>query len=247
MALVYQKHVNQNVYQVRSAGASLRLYSNGVQHSQYNPNSPVNGTIWDLLLLPGFFKRTAPKRILLLGLGGGAIVHLLREFFPSSVITCIELDKQHIHIAQKYFLIPQKNVEIVHGDAYEYLKKGSTKFDWIIDDVFQHVSGEPLREQSLNNVFGLYLKRLSKTGMISANLIGNEQYQQMKLLSGEFLNINPLSQAYQFNHPMYENRIVCLLHEACSSAQFRLNLKEHKTLDQSRKTCKLNYRLRKFN
>ena len=73
MALVYQKQLGNSHYEVRSAGASLRLYSNGVLHSQYNPNTPVGGTIWDLLLLPGFFKDTPPKRILVLGLGGGAI------------------------------------------------------------------------------------------------------------------------------------------------------------------------------
>jgi spermidine synthase len=240
MALLYQKQVAGSDYQVRSAGASLRLYSNGVLHSQYNPNTPINGTIWDLLLLPGFFKGTAPKHILVLGLGGGTIVHLLKVFFPESFITCVELDKEHIHIAKKHFLIPAKQVKVVHGDAYEFLRRTTQKFDWIMDDVFQHVLGEPLRGKSVKDIFPLYSQCLNKQGMLSANLIGAEQYQQMKYFSEQF------GHGYQFNHPMYENRIICLSDDMCSTAQFRLNLKQFKELDQSRKTCKLNYRLRKL-
>lgn len=240
MALIYQKQIGDSHYEVRSAGASLRLYSNGVLHSQYNPNAPVGGTIWDLLLLPGFFKDTPPKRILVLGLGGGTIVHLLKTFFPQSSLTCVELDQQHIHIAKQYFLIPNHQVNIIHGDAYEYLSNTAETFDWIIDDVFQHVSGEPIRGKSLQDIFPLYLYKLAKQGMLSANLIGIEQYKQMKSFAGQF------SQGYQFNHPMYENRIICLSNTMCSTAQFRLNLKQFKVLDQSRKSCKLNYRLRKL-
>ncbi len=240
MALLYSKQCGDSEYQVRSAGASIRLYSNGVLHSQYNPNTPINGAIWDLLLLPGFFKETAPRRILVLGLGGGTIVHLLKLFFPESSLVCVELDPQHIQIAKRFFAIPQKNVELIQGDAYEYLRNGNDKFDWIIDDVFQHVSGEPVRQQPIDEIFSLYAKRLNKNGMLSANVIGPKQFKQMKSLVGSF------HQAYQFSHPLYENRILCLLNEACSTAQFRLNLKQHKVLDQSLKSCKLNYRLKKL-
>ena len=240
MALVYQNQLADSHYEVRSAGASLRLYSNGVLHSQYNPNTPISGGIWDLLLLPGFFKETPPKRILVLGLGGGTIVHLIKAFFPESLLTCVELDKQHIDIAQQFFVIPSQQVEVIHADAYEYLSETSETFDWIVDDVFQHVSGEPTRAKSLNDIFPLYLQRLKPQGMLSANLIGSEQYKQMKSFSENF------TQGYQFNHPMYENRIICLSSAMCSTAQFRLNLKQFKVLDQSRKSCKLNYRLRKL-
>ena len=240
MALLYSKQFGESEYRVRSAGASIRFYSNGVLHSQDNPDTPINGAIWDLLLLPGFFKETPPVRILVLGVGGGTIVHLLKLFFPQSTLVCVELDPQHIQIAKRYFKIPQKNVELIQGDAYQYLRDGKEKFDWIIDDVFQHVSGEPIRQQPLDEIFSLYLKRLNKKGMLSANVIGQTQFKQIKSLVGSFQD------AYQFSHPLYENRILCLLNEACSSGQFRLNLKQHKVLDQSLKSCKLNYRLKKI-
>jgi len=243
MALLYLKQEDNTRYEVRSAGASLRLYSNGVMHSQYNKNTPINGAIWDLLLLPGFFAPTPPKRILVLGLGGGTIVHLLRLFFPQSHITCVELDEEHIYIAQQHFDIPSDNVNVVHGDAYAFLEKqGKTKqgYDWIIDDVFQHCSGEPKRSKALDELSAKYLKCLSDNAILSINVIAKQQGGQVKALAAGF------SSAYQFSHPLYVNRIVSLMKFDASTVQFRQNLKQHKMLDQGLKSCKLNYRLKKF-
>jgi spermidine synthase len=243
MALLYSKQTADSLYEVRSAGASLRLYSNGVLHSQYNKNTPINGAIWDLLLLPGFLAPSPPKYILVLGLGGGTIVHLLRRFFPESHITCVELDKEHITIAKQFFVIPNDNVKVVHADAYEFLKgtiNTDQKYDWIIDDVFQHGSGEPERADDINELAAIYVGCLQKNGLLSINVITKQQKKQVKELAQSFMC------AYQFNHPLYENSIVSLnLFDACT-AQFRVNLKQHKMLDQSYKTCKLNYRLKRY-
>ena len=243
MALLYLKQEDNTRYEVRSAGASLRLYSNGVMHSQYNKNSPISGAIWDLLLLPGFFALNPPKRILVLGLGGGTIVHLLRLFFPQSHISCVELDEEHIYIAKQHFVIPSDNVSIFHGDAYEFLnKKANTKdkYDWIIDDVFQHGSGEPERSKALDDLAGKYLDCLTDNAILSINVIAKQQGKQVKALAKSF------SSAYEFSHPLYVNRIISLMKFDASSAQFRINLKQHKMLNQDLKSCKLNYRLKKF-
>ncbi len=244
MALQYFKQEGNTRYEVRNAGASLRLYSNGVMHSQYNPNAPINGAIWDLLLLPGFFANKPPERILVLGLGGGTIVHLLRLFFPLSHITCVELDAEHIYIAQQHFNIPADNVSVLHGDAYQFLQNNQSSpadhFDWIIDDVFQHTSGEPERQTPLNELYDLYRKCLSTDGVLSINVIAANQKKQVKQLSQQFKT------AYEFSHPLYVNCIVTMLDVGCSTARFRENLKQHKILNQSLKSCRLNYRLKKL-
>jgi len=60
---------------VRSAGYSLRLYTDGVFHTQYNPGNPLTGHIWDLLMLPAFFyEPDTIKRVLVLGVGGVASI-----------------------------------------------------------------------------------------------------------------------------------------------------------------------------
>ena len=55
MAVIWQKHVEGKCYEVRAAGHTRRLYTDGVFHSQYNPRHSLTGNVWDLLSLPSFF------------------------------------------------------------------------------------------------------------------------------------------------------------------------------------------------
>ncbi|HHH44614.1 MAG TPA: class I SAM-dependent methyltransferase, partial [Gammaproteobacteria bacterium] len=93
MSLVWQKQADGVDYQVRRAGRTLRLYTNGVFHSQYNPARPVTGSVWDLLLVPAFFYPPAElQRILVLGVGGGAVIQNLRRFVQPQQIVGVELN-----------------------------------------------------------------------------------------------------------------------------------------------------------
>jgi len=237
---MYSKTLGDSHYEVRTAGASVRLYSNGVLHSQFNPKQVISGAIWDLLLLPGFLKKEEPRQILLLGLGGGTLVHLIRHFFPQASITCVELDKHHIQIAKRFFKIPTKSVELHQGDAYAFLKNTDRKYDWIIDDVFQHVTGEPERTDSSYQTLKLYKRCLEKSGLLSLNLIGKQQLENAHSLFSGY------STVVQFTHPLYENRIIAMSNSTRSTRQFNQSLAEHSLLDKKRASCRLKFRMRKM-
>jgi spermidine synthase len=75
VSLLWERRIGGTLYQVRNAGRTRRLYTNGVFHSQYNPARPVTGSVWDLLLLPAFFYAPGElRRVLVLGVGGGAVI-----------------------------------------------------------------------------------------------------------------------------------------------------------------------------
>lgn len=238
MAVLYSKKMDGHHYQVRNAGQSIRLYSNGVLHSQYNARQPINGAIWDLLLLPGFLLKTPPKDILLLGLGGGTLVHLIRRFFPDAHMTCIELDKQHINIAKKWFKLPKENVTLIEGDAYDFMQTTRDSFDWIVDDVFQHINGEPERGTDIVSLLPLYKRCMQVNSLLSLNVISSQQKRQ-------FNSIKPMfDRAYELRHPLYSNQIMNVLQgesEALNKKTFEQRLSKFKELNQAYKTCKLNY------
>ncbi len=244
MALLWEKHTRSTHYQVRSAGRTLRLYSNGVLHSQYNPANPISGAIWDLLLLPGFCPEQAPQRVLLLGLGGGTLVHLVRLFFPAAQITCVELDAQHIAIAKRWFRLPNDNVTVIQGDAYEYLATTDERFDWIVDDVFQHASGDPERGVAVDQIMPRYQRCLMPAGLLSLNLIHSQPNKQARMI----LAAGGFKQGLVFAHPLYENRILACLPNTASNQKrdcllrFKAKLNDHAALNQNRKTCRLVYR-----
>ena len=104
MAVIWQKYVNGTKYQVRRAGLTRRLYTNDVCHSEFNPDKLVTGSIWDLLVLPAFFHTPGKiKRVLMLGVGGGASILQLHHLLQPDHITGLELDPVHLDIARRFF------------------------------------------------------------------------------------------------------------------------------------------------
>jgi len=146
MAIVWSKETAGTLYEVRSAGNSLRLYTNGVFHSQYNASQPLTGHVWDLLMLPAFFyPANTIKRVLVLGVGGGAVLHMLRQFVMPGEIVGVELNPRHIYVARRFFNLKHKSIKLIEADAIEWLKKyRGDKFDMIIDDLFAEHKGEPV-------------------------------------------------------------------------------------------------------
>ncbi|HMT28155.1 MAG TPA: methyltransferase domain-containing protein [Bacteroidia bacterium] len=77
-------------------------------------------------------------RVLVLGMGGGSILHTIRTDFSSlAFVELVELDAEIISIAESEFNINRfSNIKIVHADALEYIQTCTGTFDLIIVDVF---------------------------------------------------------------------------------------------------------------
>jgi len=78
------------------------------------------------------------KNTLLLGLGAGSVVDLLRnEFGYKGAITAVELDEQILEIAKNEFHIESFGpLTIIKGDAFEIVKTHKKRYDLIIVDIF---------------------------------------------------------------------------------------------------------------
>ncbi len=210
MALLWQQQNSGKNYQVRSAGASIRLYTNGVFHSQFNPNHPLGGGIWDLLAIPPLFKPETTKRVLILGLGGGAVVRCLQFLLPHTHITAIELDPTHIKIATEYFGVrSNKSTRIINADAIQWLKEHrGEKFDFILDDLFVEKDGYP--DKAINNQSWtqLLLRNLSINGVLAINFDSNKELRKSVLSSGK--TYSAFASRFCLSVPKYDNRILAL-------------------------------------
>ena len=126
MATLFDQLHNGHRYEIRSAGRTRRLYTDGVFHSQYNPAHGVTGSVWDLLFLPSqFYAADAIKRVLVLGVGGGAVIHMLNRFMQPEHITGIELNDLHITLARQFFDLQYDNLELIHAtlEAIRYSRR----------------------------------------------------------------------------------------------------------------------------
>ena len=136
--VVWQQYKNNNHYQLRKAGNSLRLYRNEVFHSQYNGSRFLNGGVWDMLWLPIFFRPVdRPLRILMLGLGAGAALKKIQQYACIDKMIAIDIDATHIYIAKKFMFLTDKAISLHRADAEQWLSSyHGPAFDIIIDDLF---------------------------------------------------------------------------------------------------------------
>jgi len=152
LAIVWQKNLKGTSYEIRKAGNTTRLYTDGVFHSQFNPDNPITRSVWDLLMLPAFFYvKGSIKRVLVLGVGGGSVIQLLHKHVQPEEIIGIELNPVHISVAKRFFGVNNKMAKLYAADAISWMEKyKGPPFDMIIDDLFGEVDGEGVRPIPLN-------------------------------------------------------------------------------------------------
>ncbi|MBK7966763.1 MAG: fused MFS/spermidine synthase [Bacteroidetes bacterium] len=92
--------------------------------------------VWELTL--DQISLRGVERILILGMGGGSSIELLREQFKyKGKIVAIEIDPVIIEIAKAEFNIRSNaDLAILCMDAAEYVNKKTRKFDLILVDIF---------------------------------------------------------------------------------------------------------------
>lgn len=206
MSVLWELDSHNTHYSVRNSGGSIRLYTNRVFHSQWNPKVPFAGGIWDCLSLPVLYlPKGRIKRILLLGVGGGAVIRQLQELDDYESITAIEIDSVHLDIARQWFEVAGAGVELIHADAIDWLHRYSgPAFDLIIDDLFGHDAGEPMRACELER----HWLELIQTHLTSAGLLVCNCVDSAELLSAlPEIGAAGFLSGYRLHLPNYENII----------------------------------------
>lgn len=248
MAVIWQKYVNGTKYQVRRAGLTRRLYTNGVCHSEFNPDKLVTGSIWDLLVLPAFFYRPGKiKRVLMLGVGGGASILQLYHLLQPDHITGLELDPVHLDIARRFFNVDVTSVELYETDARDWLEQYEGEpYDMIIDDLFIDEGAQPVRAiEASSEWFTLLLKHLSMDGQLVINFGSYEEFKY----SGYFRNRRirkRFTAAFRLTSPLLENVVGAFTRIDADNKILRNNIISHPILGRALQSKQLRYRIRKM-
>ena len=218
MAIVWRSDLAGKRYEVRSAGRSLRLYTNGAFHSQYNPGHLFSGAVWDLLTLPILFNAGSPRSVLLLGLGGGTAIHQINRLVAPDRVTAIELDPVHIDVARHIFGVNAPNVSLIHADAVRWLAHNRGKHDVIIDDLFVDTPDEPQRAQPVD---AKWLRRLAARtrphGVVIQNHLSPSVARKLVRTYRSSLERH-FKTVLMFTTPAYENGILALYRDPVDKA-----------------------------
>ena len=246
MAIVQKETIKGITHEVRSAGNSIRLYTDGVFHSQFNPLHPVGGHLWDLLMLPMFFVDPEKvRRVLVLGAGGGAVMRQLAYFTSKAEIIGVDNNQWHLAAARKYFGIQGPPFRLYEADAVEWVSQYSgDRFDLVIDDLYGECEGEPSRAVDTNELWFKCMSRLLKPmGVLAINFLDHQSLVRSSWYNHR-VNRKIFPSAFRLNMDNYENIVGVFCKSRCNQSDFNNRLRQYPELDLRRKSCKLNFKIR---
>lgn len=248
MAVLWGEEIDGVRYEVRSAGYTRRLYTDGVFHSELNLRRVVTGGIWDLLTLPALMPPPGTiRRALVLGVGGGAVLRQLLHFLAPQVLVGVELNPVHLRLARRFFGLRDRRFELVQADARRWLTAyRGPRFDLIVDDVFGEQDGEPVRAVAADRPwFETLLRHLSPDGVLAMNFISPAELRHSAFFSSARIR-GRFAAGFELVHPLNENAIGAFLRGPGDNRTLRRQLMRTPELDPRRKTCRLRYRIRRL-
>lgn len=143
---------------------------------------------------------TKPRRVLIIGLGGGTLPMALRDLIPSAVIETVEIDEAVVRVARDYFGFVEdpQNIAITQ-DARVFGKRAALRgleYDLIILDAF---NGEYIPEHLMTVEFLREMRALlSDDGVLVANTFAGSRLYDYESATyaevfGQFLNFRQTS------------------------------------------------------
>ena len=244
MAVLWRQRVGATLYEVRTAGNTRRLYSNGVLHSQYNERRPVTGNVWDLLLLPAFLATRPVRRVLVLGVGGGAVIRQLQHFVQPERILGVELNPVHLRVARRFFGVQGPGVELQRAEARQWLADyEGPPFDLVIEDLFGERDGQPVRAIAADADWLAGLGRvLAPDGILVMNFPSLRELRACTALQDRARFVSILRLAT----PQNDNAVGVFLPCTLKNGELQARLRAIPALDARRRACPLRYRLQRL-
>lgn len=179
------EHEEQSAYsriRIRREGdvrAMTFVRDNGQEAVQSRVNLSAPGTLvspYAHAMFASYLYQPQPRRVLVVGLGGGAMVRFLMHHEPDVRIDAVEIDPVVVKLADQFFGVRSGgNVQIHTGDAVAFVESITEPYDLILMDAFLRPSsdtdsvGVPTRLKTLE-----FLNRLKQAlapgGVVAFNI-----------------------------------------------------------------------------
>lgn len=129
--------------------------------------------VYSRMMLASLLFQHSPKRILMLGLGGGSISNLLHNRFPKAQLDVVEVDPKVIRLCEKFFYLREtENYKLHAMDARIFVQNqlGKISYDLILLDAFK--SGSVPYHLKTKEFYREIRGILTPEGVIASNLYG---------------------------------------------------------------------------
>jgi spermidine synthase len=111
-----------------------------------------------------------PRRVLMIGLGGGSLAKFVHHYMPAAQVEAVELNPEVVAIARHCFRLPHNDarLHVIVGDGSDYVQQAHVASDILMVDGYD---GESHAEAlSTRNFYDACRSRLEPRGMMVVNL-----------------------------------------------------------------------------
>ena len=145
-------------------------------------------------MMLGLLWTPEPRRMHVMGLGGGQFPMLLRGYFPEAAIDCTELDPEVYEVARKFFFFRSDDrlrVYVEDGRAFLESRPNTDPYDLIFLDAFVGAGFAPLR-LSTQEFFRVCRNQLSRNGTLVVNVLpnGGLVFERLATVASVFRNVH---------------------------------------------------------
>jgi spermidine synthase len=147
-------------------------------------------------VMAGLLSTPSPKRVLVLGLGGGSIPRVFAELYPKAIIDVVEIDPAVVQVAADWFDFKQSaNVRVHTKDGRQFVKQAGVfkqSWDLIVLDAF---NGDYIPEHMMTREFLQECKAvLTPNGTLVANTFSSSRLYASESATyaavyGRFINL----------------------------------------------------------
>ena len=115
-----------------------------------------------------------PKRIVLIGLGGGSLIKFCYHKMPGTQLTAVELDPNVIAFRDTFLLPPDdERLQVLEADGAQFLETTEKGIDALLVDAFDKTGFAPslANREFFDNAYA----KLSGNGVLVINLAGDKE------------------------------------------------------------------------
>src|SRR5258706_5115702 len=240
--VIYEKASPYNTVIVTEDYKGLRTLlfeRGGGRQSVVKPGDPDHLELaYARVALAGLALCEEPRRILVVGLGGGSLPMFLRKHYPAAGIDVAEIDPDVVDVAKKYFGFREdERMHAYIGDGRQFIENVRQGYDIIFLDAF----GARDVPKHLTTLEFLQITRraLKPNGVVVSNIwrpASNPLYDSMVRTHQEVFeellildvpgDVNNIFLALARRQPPAQNELALLARKISTEKQFRFDLGE---------------------
>ncbi|MFN8223750.1 MAG: fused MFS/spermidine synthase [Gaiellales bacterium] len=146
------------------------------------------------------------QRVLVIGLGGGAVPKRLWRDFPGLTVDVVELDPDVVTAARRWFELPpdDERLHVTVSDGRRFLEETDERWDVIMLDAF-YADGVPFHLTTLEFI-ELLRERLHPGGVVATNVIGAIAGNESRLTRAIVKTYRSVFPTVEL-HPVYDSEL----------------------------------------